>query len=222
MGEGMRTIAFVSLKGGSGKTTLAASLAVAAQAAGERVALIDMDPQGALIAWAEARGSADIPVARVGAARLPRALAGLAAGGSTLAIVDAPGAEGLAASAAMAAATLAIVPSRPSLYDVRASAATRAALTAAQTEFVFVLNQLPPGDLTARARDGIETLAEMGGLIAPPILARPDYGEAVRRGRGVAELDPGGAAAEEMGALWASVRRRLAGVRPKSRRRRAA
>ena len=41
----MHTIALVTQKDGSGKSTLSTSLAVAAQAARERVFLADMDPQ---------------------------------------------------------------------------------------------------------------------------------------------------------------------------------
>ncbi len=37
----MNTLAFITQKGGAGKTTLAASLAVAAQEAGEKVAVLD-------------------------------------------------------------------------------------------------------------------------------------------------------------------------------------
>src|ERR1051326_3507190 len=52
----MRVIAVASMKGGSGKTTMAAHLAVRAAAAGERpVALIDTDPQGSLGEWWDAR-----------------------------------------------------------------------------------------------------------------------------------------------------------------------
>lgn len=42
----MKTIAIAVQKGGSGKTTIAVHLAVAAQQAGLRVALADTDPQG--------------------------------------------------------------------------------------------------------------------------------------------------------------------------------
>jgi chromosome partitioning protein len=40
----MRILALVTQKGGTGKSTLAASLAVAAAQAGERVAALDLDP----------------------------------------------------------------------------------------------------------------------------------------------------------------------------------
>src|SRR6516164_1310059 len=108
----MRTIAFVTLKGGSGKSTIASSLAVAAQEMKEEVCVIDMDPQGSLANWAKTRAARDIDVIASGAAHLPALLASLERKGVTLAILDTPGAEGAASSAAMRAANLNIVPSR--------------------------------------------------------------------------------------------------------------
>jgi chromosome partitioning protein len=206
----MRTIAFVSQKGGSGKSTIASSLAVAAHEMKEEVCVIDMDPQGSLASWAKARASRDIDVIASGAARLPALLASLARKGVTLAILDTPGAEGAASSAAMQVADLNIVPSRPSMFDLWASARTRAALEEIGGEFVFLLNQCPPAQQTARVQDGVETLEEMGGLISPLILTRVDYQEAARYGWGVTELNPSGAAAQEMRGLWQSIQRRLA------------
>jgi chromosome partitioning protein len=171
----MQTIAFVTQKGGSGKSTVASSLAVAAQEMKEKVAVVDMDPQGSLLNWARSRGSADIEVVASNGARLAAVLARLKAGDCTLAIVDTPGAEGPASSAAMAAADLSIVPSRPRVFDLWASAKTCAAIKAAGGDFVFLLNQCPAAQETARVRDGMETLEEMGGLLSPLILARQEY-----------------------------------------------
>ncbi len=56
----MRTLTLVTQKGGVGKTTLAASLAVAAAQAGEKVVALDLDPQGSLGAWGDTR-TADAP-----------------------------------------------------------------------------------------------------------------------------------------------------------------
>lgn len=212
----MRIIAFVSQKGGSGKSTIVSSLAVAASEMKEEVCVVDMDPQGSLANWAKSRGSRYIDVIASGAARLPALLASLERRGVTLAILDTPGAEGAASSAAMRLAHLNIVPSRPSIFDLWASARTRAAIEAIGGEFVFLLNQCPPARQSAHVRDGVETLEEMGELICPPIPTRVDYQEAARRGRGVTELNPDGAAAQEMRGLWQSISRRLA--RPKIRR----
>jgi chromosome partitioning protein len=47
----MKIITLTTQKGGTGKTTLATSLAVAAMEAGETVAAFDLDPQGSLARW---------------------------------------------------------------------------------------------------------------------------------------------------------------------------
>lgn len=206
----MRTVAFVSQKGGSGKSTIASSLAVAAHQTNEKVCVIDMDPQGSLMNWARIRAAGDIEVLASGAARLPALLATLERRGVTLVLLDTPGAEGAASSAAMQAADLSIVPSRPSLFDLWASARARTTLEEIGAKFVFLLNQCPPAQQTARVQDGIEALEEMGGLLSPLILARVDYQDAARRGRGVTELNPSGSAAQEMHGLWQSIDLRLA------------
>ena len=51
----MRVVSLVTQKGGSGKTTLALSCAVAAEEAGKRVLLVDLDPQGTAEAWYQDR-----------------------------------------------------------------------------------------------------------------------------------------------------------------------
>ncbi len=54
----MEIYVMLSGKGGSGKTTLAVHLAVAAELSGKTVALIDLDPQGSAMAWGQTRPSA--------------------------------------------------------------------------------------------------------------------------------------------------------------------
>jgi chromosome partitioning protein len=206
----MRTIAFVTQKGGSGKSTLAISLAVAAMQARERVFVLDMDPQRSLKSWSELRGSEDLPVECVTAGRLPATLAALEKNGFTLAIIDTPGVEGAASIAAMKAADLNIVPVRPNIFDLWASEVTRKALKDLRAAYAFALNQCPPAQQTARVQQGAEALEALGGLITPLVLNRVDYQEAMRAGLGVTEWNPSGAAAEEMKAMWVSVRRRLA------------
>jgi chromosome partitioning protein len=110
----------------------------------------------------------------------------------------------------MQSADLNIVPCRPCLFDLRASARTRAALEEIGARFVFLLNQCPAAQQTARVQDCAEALEEMGGLISPLIQVRVDYQEAARHGWGVTELNPRGAAAQEVRGLWQSIDRRLA------------
>ena len=212
----MRTISLVTQKGGAGKSTLASSLAVAAKEAGERVCLIDMDAQATLTTWGKTRGEADVPVIAASAGKLNAVLAALEAKGVTLAIIDTPGADGAAASAAMAAAQLNVIPARPTAFDLWASANTRNALKDVRGDYVFVLNQCPPAQQSARVDEGVAALEAMGGLLSPLVLARVDYQEAARRGWGVTEYNPGGAAADEMRALWASLKKRLKAKAPRA------
>jgi chromosome partitioning protein len=218
----MRTISFVTQKGGSGKSTLTSSLAVAAHEAGERVFVIDMDPQQSLVKWAEMRGLDDVPVNAVTAGRLPATLAALEKNGFTLVLIDTAGAEGVSSIAAMKAADLSVIPSRPNIFDLWASEQTRATLKQLRGEFVFVLNQCPPAQQTLRVQEGAAALEAMGGLITPMVQARVDYQEAARHGWGVTEINPHGAAAVEMKALWASIKRRMARSKAKAPARQAA
>ena len=206
----MRTIAFVTQKGGSGKSTLASSLAVAAKDVGERVCVIDLDPQSSLLSWAKTRELDDIAVVAATAGKLPALLSALEKRGVTLALIDTPGADGAASAAAMREADLNVIPSRPSIFDLWASAQTRAVLKATNADFVFLLNQCPPAQQSARVDAAVAALEEMGGLISPLMLARVDYQEAARHGLGVTEINPHGAAAQEMRGLWTSLKRRIA------------
>ena len=53
----MKTIAIISQKGGSGKTTIALHLAVASARAGRNTAVIDLDPQASAANWSDRRRS---------------------------------------------------------------------------------------------------------------------------------------------------------------------
>ena len=206
----MRTVAMVTQKGGSGKSTLAACLAVVAQEAGERVFLIDMDPQKSLTKWAHRRGDKAMPVETVSAAKLPDALAALAKGQVTLVIIDTPATDTPASDAAMRAADLCLIPARPTIFDIWSSEVTRGKLKTLSKDFAFVLNQCPAMQESQRVLDGAAALESMGGLLRPLVASRVAYQEAAREGMGTTEIEPDGKAAEEMRTLWASLKRRLA------------
>lgn len=205
----MRTVAMVTQKGGSGKSTLAACLAVAAQEAGERVFLIDMDPQKSLTKWAHRRDDKEMPIETVSAAKLPEALAALAKGRVSLVIIDTPATDTPASDAAMKAADLCVIPARPTIFDIWSSEVTRGKLKTFGKEFAFVLSQCPPMQESQRVMDGAAALESMGGLLRPLIASRVAYQEAAREGMGTTEIEPDGKAAEEMRLLWASTKRRL-------------
>jgi len=205
----MRTIAFVSQKGGCGKSMLAACLAVAAKEAGERVFVFDMDPKKSVIRWGSRRNDPHLPVEAVSAARLPAALIGLSKRNMSLVIVDTPLLESPRSLAAINSADLCIVPARPATFDIWASEVTGRKLKLMHKEFVFLLNQCPPVREASRVQEGIAALEAVGPLLRPHIAARANFLDAARTGKGVTEVDPNGAAAQEMRDLWMDLRRRL-------------
>ena len=58
----LRILVVAVQKGGAGKTTLASSLAVAAGEEGEKVAALDLDPQGSLAGWGDLRADDAVAV----------------------------------------------------------------------------------------------------------------------------------------------------------------
>ena len=60
-----------------------------------------------------------------------------------------------------------------------------------------------------RVQQSIAALETVGSLLRPHIAARADFLEAARTGKGVTEVDPKGAVAQEMRDLWRDLSRRL-------------
>lgn len=216
----MRTIAFLTQKGGAGKTTLAASLAVAAAAAGERVIALDLDPQGSLARWGERREAGkltiQVMVEPLEAERLPRLrtiVEGLAEVGFTVAVFDTAGADSAAARLITDAADICLLPARPARLDVEATAATFRAAFLAKRKAAFVLNQCPSTYRSSRTSESARSLTRLGVLAEPMLSARMDFQDAIAAGLGVTEYAPQGRAAQEIEELWSWVRGQFKGIK---------
>lgn len=199
----MKTIALVSQKGGVGKTSIACSLAVHAAERGARVIAIDLDEQGTLTDWGKLRPAAEnLRVAALrGVADLPEILASLAGQGYDFAILDCPGKHDAESAIAIKAADLALIPSRPSTPDIKASVKTVRALVGLGRPFAFVLNQCPTSG-HKRARAAADALAMLGELADPAIGQRIDFQDAMTLGQGVTETAADSKAAGEIAQLW--------------------
>lgn len=205
----MQVIVLASQKGGAGKTTLAAHLAVAAEAAGDGPAvLIDTDPQGSLSAWWNVREAETPALAPTSIGDLPDKLRALAAAGFRLAVVDTPPAITEAIGAVVRSADLALIPTRPSPHDLRAVGSTVSLVEAAGRPFVFAVTQAKPN-----ARLTIQAIAALSehGAVAPAIMNdRVDYAGSMIDGRTVFESDPRGRSAAEVEELWTFVKAQIA------------
>jgi chromosome partitioning protein len=203
----MRIIAFVTQKGGSGKTTLCINLAVAGEAEGARCLILDLDPQGTAEAWYQDRDAASPRLARAAAVDLARALAAAERQGFTHVLIDTPGRDEPSVAAAIRAAAFCVVPCRPTPADMKATPATIHTIRRLGKPAAFVLTQTPPrGHRTREAELG---LAVLGPTAPVAVVARSAFQDAQGVGLGITEFDPEGKGAEEIRALWGWLTRRL-------------
>jgi chromosome partitioning protein len=205
----MHIIALVTQKGGTGKSSLALSLAVAAAESGLKVALFDIDPQGTVEEWFKRR-SVDTPeVYSLRWSYLSSHLYRLSRQGYDLIIVDTPGADSDAASEAMKEAHFCLLPVRPSVADIEASKRTVRYLNDLNKPFAFVLNQCPTGGRTSRTANAKMALQLLGGLCEPTLAHRSDHMDALASGLGVTEFAPSGKASDEIRAVLNWLTKRL-------------
>ena len=211
----MQTIVLATQKGGAGKSTLAISLALAAIRAGHNVRLIETDPQGTVSNWRRRRPYAAPVVEPVYAAReLEQRLQSLDREGVTVTIVDTAGGISAATNSAIRYADFCLIPARPSIADIEATAATLSVVRAWRKPFAYVLNQTPIR-AAARLAGAENSLSDEAALDIDDILARPcivmrnDHQDALSAGLAVCEYAPGGKSAEEIRALWQWIEARM-------------
>ena len=165
----MHTIAVINAKGGSGKTTLALHLAVAAVQDGHNVAVIDLDPQLTAVSWGRRRSSPEPAVIGRAVSQLGAELERIAGLDADVVLIDTPprwaGADTAARQAARVADLL-VVPVRPTIVDLEAAVATLERIRSASTApVVAVLN-----GCAARGRDADdaeEALVDRGVEVCP-------------------------------------------------------
>src|SRR5918912_1918329 len=183
----MKAIAFVTQKGGSGKSTLCINLAVAALEAGRAVCILEMDRQATVSDWAESR-AADAPeVAQIDTSQVDGVMKKLKGAGYDYVFIDTPGVDSPGTLAAIRAADLCLVPCRPTPADLRAFKPTLAAIYRLEKRFAFVLNQTPPRSY--RIRDAADGLTVLGVLPDVNVVARNDHQDAIGIGKGVTEYN---------------------------------
>lgn len=208
----MQTIVLAAAKGGVGKTTLATALATAARldTPDLRVGLVDLDPQGSLTRWWNARALPMPCFVELEGRPLVAVRRDLRASGIDLLVVDCPPGFSSLIRGAIGAADLVLVPTGASVLDLDAVAATVAMAERAGVPYRFVLNRA-----VFRSRIAGAAVAELHGrghLLWPPVHQRVSIAAAMAEGRTVVETAAGSAAATEVSALWRAARGVLDGL----------
>lgn len=154
-------IAVVGLKGGVGKTTLAVGLAEAAAVEFDSALLVDADPQGSAVEWAEMAAEAGsaltAEVISAPTADLQRHLEGIGADRYDVVVIDTPPGSLPIIKGALTVADVAAVPVRPTVLDVQRCWATLDVASAAGVPALVVLSQVRAGIRAAgAAREALE------------------------------------------------------------------
>jgi chromosome partitioning protein len=160
-------VVLLGMKGGTGKSTVAIHLAVAAYQAGRRVTLLDTDPQATSMAWSRQREAKE---PHVMAARAYEAGKRMASNGECdLIVVDTrPRAEGDISRVA-ALADLIVIPLHCTMPDLLASEVAFKMAQAAERPFIVVFNAINPRGL--EVTEVREALTSRGHTVAPAMLA---------------------------------------------------
>lgn len=142
-----KIIAILNQKGGAGKTTLATNLARALQLSGDKVLLVDSDPQGSARDWNAAADGELLPVVGLDRATLAKDIQAIQDNQDWLLIDGAPQIAELAV-AAIKCADVILIPVQPSPYDVWACEdlvdiiKTRQEVTNGKPKAAFVISRV--------------------------------------------------------------------------------
>ena len=209
----MKTIAIVSQKGGSGKTTLALHLAVASATSGQNTAVIDLDPQASAANWSDRR-QAELPVVlSAHASRLRQEVARVREIGGEMLYVDTAPHSDSAALEAATVADLVLIPCRPAILDLEAITNTLAFLRTTGTPVLVVLNAIAASGQDTRLAE--EALSSHQVETCPVRLGRRiAFARALVAGQAAQEFEPNGKAAHEIAQLHAFILERVQDFNP--------
>ncbi len=205
-----KTIAIVSQKGGSGKTTLALHLAACAAHAKQTTCVIDTDPQATAAAWGDWRGDFLPAVVTSPPARLARTIDNAGKAGVELMVIDTPPHAEAAMREAIKVADLVLLPTRPRAFDLHALETIADMVKFAGKPAYVLLNAVPAG-ATRQIAEATQAAQELGLETCPVTFGeRADFHRSAARGEVAVEIAPDGKAAGEVKALWKWVKRKIA------------
>lgn len=199
----MQVLAFVSQKGGAGKSTLAASIAALAASQGITTAVIDLDPQASISAWHGVREAEDIELVQCHPPQLAATVEKLKKAKHQLVIIDTAPHNSAAAANAIQVAHFTIIPVRPSAFDLAAVSETFTLLGHKKAKGGAVINAAGQGK--AANEQAEEFIASQGIPVLATVGQRVAFQHAVSAGMGPTEHDSNSRAAEEVIELWNAI-----------------
>jgi chromosome partitioning protein len=196
-----KIIAVAQQKGGAGKSTVAAHLAVALYQNGKRVTLLDIDPQGSLSMWHQLREKqfgknyTGITFASSSGWRVGSAL-GQFKNTSDVIIIDSPPHTETESKSAIREADIVIIPMQPSPTDLWATKATMDFAKSEKKVTRILLNRYNPSSKMAK-----EVVSKVSDILHNSFGNRVLFASCLLHGKCVTESDPHSQAAAEVRAV---------------------
>ena len=212
MDTNMFVVSLLSRKGGSGKTTLAVHLAVAALKAGLRTLLIDLDPQASAAKWSGIRGEDDLVVVSTHAAMLEQMLHTARKQGVDIVIVDTASKTEDDAEDAARAADLVLIPCRPAMFDLQAISSTVRICNRTHTPGFIVINADDVrNNMGMSAKQAVGMFdATLVPFVISDLVA---FKKSVITGQTAQEVQPASKASLQVQVLWKYLIKTLKGVK---------
>lgn len=194
----MKVLTIANRKGGAGKSTCAAHLAIEGVRCGLNVILLDLDPQKTLESWWKNRKNENPYLADANASDIIEKTNLLRTKGFDLCIVDTPGDTSANTIAGIKAADVVLIPSKPTAPDLTAIGRTISMVKGYEKPFVFAITQAI--SRSNAALQALSVLSEFGPVAPTLITNRVAYANAMSTGVSASELDK--SAAKEIKNVW--------------------
>lgn len=193
-----KVITIAQQKGGAGKTTVAAHIAVALSQKGKRVAIVDIDPQGSLTVWHSLRqqrfgeGYTGLTFSSLSGWRVGSEVSRLRRNHDFI-IIDSPPHTETEARTAIRTADLIVIPVQPSPTDLWATKATYDLAKNEKVPVKVLMNRV-----SANSRLAQTIAAELPELMKATLGNRVLFAASLLEGRAATETAPSSPAAEEV------------------------
>ncbi len=213
----MKTISFITQKGGAGKSNLVISLGShIAKNCDKNVLLIDLDPQNTTTSWYSKREedeNSNLHLLEVDIKKLPLAIKKAEESGFDYVLIDTQGRDSIGIKHPIDVSDFVVIPARPTVADLEGSVETAERLKQEGKAFAYVTSQTQPSQFlftpTARTKGAIQSLAQVGEVSPYGISSRVTYQDAQLVGQGVCEFEPKGKASREIANLWKWLEKKL-------------
>lgn len=201
----VKILTIANRKGGAGKSTCAAHIALEAVKQGKKTILIDLDPQKTLETWWKKREEENPFLTDIDPHNIEEVLNKINTHNFDLCIIDTPGDTSINAVNGIKVADLVLIPSKPTSPDLAAIGRTISMVKAENKNFIFVITQAV--SRTKLAVQGVSILSEFGVVAPSTISNRVSYANAMNIGLSASADDK--VALDELNSIWKFINDKL-------------